>query len=76
MDSMREWGKAQVSLLQHIDDLVAERRNKPIGDNKDILSALVASQEATDGKDRLTQNEVFSNVWVFLLYASSRSHTY
>lgn len=64
---MRQWAHAQTSLLQHIDNMVSARQENPTGEHKDVLSALVAGLGPEDGAPKLTKDEVFSNVFAFLL---------
>ena len=64
---MRKWGQAQVSLIRHFRDMVADRRAKLSTEHKDILTALVANLDAADDKDRLAEHEIFSNVFILIL---------
>ena len=64
---MREWGRAQVTLLQHMDNMIADRRAKPSEGRSDILSALVAGQDASEQGQKLRENEVFANLYIFIL---------
>ena len=64
---MREWGRAQVTLLQHMDNMIADRRVKPSEGRSDILSALVAGQDASEQGQKLRENEVFANLYIFIL---------
>jgi cytochrome P450 len=54
--------------------MVAQRRARGSAEQKDILTALVASLDQADKAERLAEHEVFANVFLLLLSVGTFLH--